>query len=105
MAHSTVAVALRRLEQAGLLERVRRQAGLVHHSNAYVFPKSGFQPQTTTAKKPNPLSARAVPVAAAAAEPLPIAVVLARVRAALRADHEAIVRNRAARQARHAAAG
>ena len=39
----------------------------------------------------------------AAAEPLPMAVALARVRAQLRADYEAIVRNRAARQARPAA--
>jgi DNA-binding transcriptional ArsR family regulator len=102
---STVAIALRRLEGAGILERVRRQVGMIRYSNAYRFrasetAKSGFQPQTTTTKKPNPLSARAVPAAAAAAEPLPMAVVLARVRAQLRADYEAILCNRAARPAR-----
>ena len=37
VARSTVAVALRRLEAAGLLERIRRQAGPVRSSNAYVF--------------------------------------------------------------------
>jgi DNA-binding transcriptional ArsR family regulator len=110
VARSTVAVALRRLEAAGLLERVRRQAGMIRYSNAYRFRasetvKSGFQPQTTTNQKPNPLSARAMPAAAASVEPLPMAVVLARIHAELHADYEAIVRNRAARQARHAAAG
>ncbi len=39
VARSTVAVALGRLETAGLLERIRRQVGLVRHSNAYVFPR------------------------------------------------------------------
>ena len=109
VARSTVTVALGRLEAAGLLERVRRQVGLIRHSNAYVFPrispKSEFRPQTHHRKKTEPLSARAVPAAAAAAagpEPLPMAVVLARVRVALRADYEAIVRTRAARQARPA---
>ena len=109
VARSTVAVALRRLEAAGLLERVRRQVGMTRFSNAYRFPtaevarsssetgKSGFRAQTTTTQKPNPLSARAVP--AATAEPLPMAVALARVPALLRADYGAIVRNRAARQA------
>jgi DNA-binding transcriptional ArsR family regulator len=109
VARSTVAVALRRLEAAGLLTRIRRQVGLIRHSNAYVFPrispKSEFRPQTHHQKKTEPLSARAVPATAAAAgpEPLPMAVTLARIRAALRADYEAIVRTRAARQARPAA--
>ena len=114
-ARSTVAVALGRLEAAGLLERVRRQVRMTRFSNAYRFPaaevvlsssetgKSEFRAQTTTNQKPNPLSARAVPAAAASVEPLPMAVALARVRAALRADYEAIVRTRAARQARPAA--
>ena len=99
VARSTVALALRRLEAAGLLERVRRQVGLVRFSNAYVFPKSEFRLETTT-KKTNSLSARAVPTAAAGPEPLPMAVVLARISAQLRADYEAILRNRAARQTR-----
>ncbi len=116
-ARSTVAVALGRLEAAGLLERVRRQVGMRRFSNAYRFPaaevapnpseagKSEFRAQTTTNQKPNPLSARAVPAAAARPEPLPMAVALARVRAELRADYEAILRNRAARQAAQAATG
>ena len=111
VARSTVAVALRRLEAAGLLERVRRQVGMVRYSNAYRFraapnpsetAKSKCRPQTTTNKKTEPLSARAVPAAAVAAEPLPIAVALARIRTALRADYEAILHNRAARLARQA---
>ncbi len=44
-----------------------------------------------------------MPAAVASPEPLPIAVVLARVRAELRADYEAIVRHRAARQAQQTA--
>ena len=96
-----MAVALRRLEAAGLLIWIRRRVGLIRYSNAYVFPKSEFRPQTTTYKKPNSLSARAVP----AAESLPMAVVLARIRAELRADYEAIVRGRAVRQARQATTG
>ena len=39
VARSTAAVALRRLEDAGLLTRIRRQVGLIRHSNAYVFPR------------------------------------------------------------------
>ena len=109
VARSTVAVALGRLEAAGLLERVRRQVGMRRFSNAYRFPaaeialnsnksgKSEFRLETTTTKKPNLLSASAVP--AATTELLPMAVVLARVRAELRADYEAIVRGRAARRA------
>ncbi len=112
VARSTVALALRRLEAAGILERVRRQVGMIRYSNAYRFrasetAKSECRPQTTTNKKTELPSARAVPTtpAAVAAAPLPMAVALARVRAELRADYEAIVRHRAARQARHAAAG
>ncbi len=109
VARSTAAVALRRLEDAGLLTRIRRQVGLIRHSNAYVFPrispKSECRPQTHHQKKTESLSARAVPAAAAAAEPLPMAVVLARIRTQLRADYEAIVHARAARQARLAATG
>ena len=37
VARSTVAVALKRLEEAGLIERIRRHCGRVRYSNAYVF--------------------------------------------------------------------
>ncbi len=104
VARSTVAVTLRRLEAAGLLTRIRRQVGPIRHSNAYVFPrispKSESRPQTHHQQKTEPLSASAVPATAAGPESLPMAVALARIRAALRADYEAIVRNRTARQAR-----
>ena len=79
VARSTVAVALRRLEAAGLLERVRRQVGAVRYSNAYRFvlagdarsgppglsdsAKSGFRAQTTNQQKTYPKSARSVPAA------------------------------------------
>ena len=109
VAPSTVAVALGRLEEGGLLERVRRQVGRVRHTNVYRFPaaealpnprvspKSGFRAQTTTNLKTNYPD-----------EPKPLdrdfmVTQLARVRAQLRADYETIVRNRAARQARPAA--
>ena len=111
VARSTVAVALRRLEAAGLLERVRRQVGTTRFSNAYRFAAaetalnpsetatSGFRGETTTyTKNTNLERARA---RAPGTEP-PMAVVLARIRARLRADYEAIVRNRIARQARQA---
>ncbi len=105
VARSTVAVALGRLEAAGLLERVRRQAGRVRYSNAYRFPaaetlpkprvspKSGFRAETTTNLKTNYLD-----------EPKPLSrdlmlAQLARVRAELRADYELIVRRRQAREA------
>jgi DNA-binding MarR family transcriptional regulator len=111
VARSTVAAALRRLEEAGLLERVRRQVGRVRYTNAYRFPaaealpnlrvspKSGFRLQTTTNLKTN-----------YPGEPKPTSrglmlAQLARVRAALRADYEAIVRHRAAREAHRAQAG
>lgn len=66
VARSTVAVALGRLEAAGLLERVRRQVGMTRFSNAYRFPaaevvlsssetgKSECRPQTRHQKKLNP---------------------------------------------------
>ncbi len=52
VARSTVAVALGRLEAAGLIVRTRRQAGAVRFTNAYAFKVSGTawsgsQPQTT----------------------------------------------------------
>ena len=100
VSRSTVAVALGRLEAAGLLERVRRQIGLVRYSNAYRFPaaetlpgprvspKSGFRAETTTNLKTNSYD-----------EPRPLSrasmmAQLDRVRAALRGDIEAIRRNR-----------
>ena len=108
VARSTVAVALGRLEAAGLLERVRRQAGRVRYTNAYRFPvaetlpeprispKSGFRAQTTTNLTTNYPD-----------EPKPLGrdlmlAQLARVRAELRADYLAIVSHRAARQAQPA---
>jgi predicted transcriptional regulator len=51
VARSTVAVALRRLEAAGILGRIRRQRGTLRWTNAYVFPWSRFRPQTTTREK------------------------------------------------------
>ena len=98
VARSTVAVALGRLEAAGLLARIRRQLGTVRWSNAYVFPKSENRPQTTTSLKTT-IPAGAEPCA------VPTAVTLARVKAALRGDYERLLRARAARQARQAAAG
>ena len=53
VARSTAAVALGRLEAAGLLTRIRRQVGLIRFSNAYVFPKSEFRSETTTTLKTN----------------------------------------------------
>ncbi len=53
VARSTVAVALARLEAAGLIVRTRRQAGAVRFTNAYAFKASetawsDSRPQTTT---------------------------------------------------------
>jgi DNA-binding IclR family transcriptional regulator len=53
VARSTVAVALERLEAAGLIVRTRRQVGVVRFTNAYAFtasetPWSESRPQTTT---------------------------------------------------------
>ena len=45
VSRSTVAVALGRLEAAGLLERVRRQAGRVRYTNAYRFPAAETLPK------------------------------------------------------------
>ncbi len=47
VARSTVAVALGRLEAAGLLTRIRRQVGRVRYSNAYLFPFSAPNPSKT----------------------------------------------------------
>ncbi len=105
VSRSTVAVALGRLEAAGLLERVRRQVGRVRYTNAYRFPaaetlpkprvspKSGFRAETTTNLKTN-YPGEAQPLG----RDLMLAQ-LAHVRAALRADYEAIVRRREARAA------
>jgi DNA-binding MarR family transcriptional regulator len=51
VARATVAVALRRLEAAGILDRIRRQRGTRRWTNAYIFPWSRFRPQTTTKQK------------------------------------------------------
>jgi DNA-binding transcriptional ArsR family regulator len=115
VARSTVAVALQRLEAAGLLTRIRRQAGRVRYTNAYRFPaaetlpkpsvspKSGFRTQTTTNLTTN-YPAGIQPRSGLTDEPKPTSrglmlTQLARVRAALREDYEAIVRNRRARAA------
>ena len=113
-ARSTVAVALGRLEAAGLLERVRRQVGMTRFSNAYRFPaaeaasnrnktsKSEFRAQTTTTQKPKPyreLSTDAGPTAwRGLCNETP-----AEARAFARVTIEAIRRTRAARQAQQAA--
>ncbi len=114
-ARSTVAVALGRLEAAGLVERVRRQVGMRRFSNAYRFPaaeaalnpsetgESGFRAQTTTNLKIN-YPASTSPRSSPTDEPKPpsrglMIAQLARVRAALREDYEAIVRGRRARAA------
>ena len=93
VARSTVAVALRRLEAAGLLERVRRQVGLRRFTNAYVFRKSENQPQTTNKLKTPESKRRANPF-------VPDSLTPAEARAALRADYQRLVAVRAARQAR-----
>jgi DNA-binding transcriptional ArsR family regulator len=67
VARSTVAVALKRLEMAGLLERVRRQSGMVRWTNTYVFgkanesSKSGSRPQTTNRPIEQPKGAKTRP--------------------------------------------
>ena len=81
VARSTVSEALRRLEAAGLVERVRRQVGTIRSSNAYAFltlgepgagapgenprilASSGYQPVRTNYQKTNPENARSVPPA------------------------------------------
>ncbi len=110
-ARSTVAVALRRLEDAGLLERVRRQLGRVRYSNAYRFkaaeiPKSEFPPQTTTNKKPNSqreLSTGPAATGLTAAWRRLCDETPAEARAAALATIEAIRRTRAARWVQQAA--
>ena len=109
VARGSVGPALRRLEDAELIVRHRRQVGCIRHSNAYVIcdpgavpdprgtPKNKARPETSTNQKTKPPRARFVPAAGGA--PLPMAAALARIRASLRADYEAILRNRAARQA------
>jgi DNA-binding MarR family transcriptional regulator len=61
VARSTVAVALQRLEAAGLLERIRRQAGSVRASNAYVFRLVQISAPNHLPKNNNPQSAKSVP--------------------------------------------
>ncbi len=101
---STVAVALGRLEAAGLVERVRRQVGRVRYSNAYCFPaaealprprvspKSGFRAETTTNLKTNPY--HELPTGSPGRRPC--AETPAEARAAALATIEAIRRRRAA---------
>jgi hypothetical protein len=65
VARSTVAVALTRLDAAGLVVRTRRQAGAVRFTNAYAFKTSetawsGSRPQTTNQTK-KPKTARMRP--------------------------------------------
>ena len=66
VARSTVAVALARLEAAGLIVRTRRQAGMTRWTNAYAFNvsesgKSGSRPQTTTKPSEQPKTAKIGP--------------------------------------------
>ena len=63
---STVAVALARLEAAGLIARTRRQAGMTRRTNAYAFNvsesgKSSSRPQTTNRPFEQPKTARRGP--------------------------------------------
>jgi DNA-binding transcriptional ArsR family regulator len=67
VARSTVAVALARLEAAGLIVRTRRQAGAVRFTNAYSFTASetawsGSRPLTTTRPIEQPKIAKIGPV-------------------------------------------
>ena len=66
VARSTVAVALARLEAAGLVGRTRRQAGAVRFTNAYAFTAgetawSESRPPTTTKPVEQPKTARTGP--------------------------------------------
>ena len=66
VARSTVAVALARLEAAGLIVRTRRQSGMTRWTNAYAFNisesgKSGSRLQTTTKPLEQPKSAKTGP--------------------------------------------
>jgi DNA-binding MarR family transcriptional regulator len=60
VARSTAAVALGRLEAAGLLTRIRRQVGLVRYSNAYRFPAAETLPGPRIS--PNTASRRTIHV-------------------------------------------
>ena len=115
VARGSVGPALWRLENAELIVRHRRQVGCIRYSNAYVIcdpgavpsprgtPKNKAWSKNPTNQKTEPLGAKTMP--ATVGEPPPMAIVLARVRAALRADYEAIVRHRAERLARQTTAG
>ena len=92
VSRSTVAVALGRLEAAGLLTRVRRQVGLIRLSNVYLFPKSEFRSETTTTLKTN--SYRELPTGSPGRRPC--AETPAEARAAALATIEAIRRRRSA---------
>jgi predicted transcriptional regulator len=66
VARSTVAMALKRLEAAGLVVRTRRQAGTVRFTNAYAFKASETawsesRLQTTTRLLEQPRTARTGP--------------------------------------------
>jgi DNA-binding MarR family transcriptional regulator len=66
VARSTVAIALARLEAAGLIVRIRRQAGMTRWTNSYAFnvnenSKSGSRPQTTTKPLEQPKTAKTGP--------------------------------------------
>ncbi len=66
VARSTVAVALARLEAAGLIVRTRRQSGMTRWTNAYAFNvsesgKSGSRPPTTTKPIEQPKPAKMGP--------------------------------------------
>ena len=67
VSRSTVAVALARLEEAGLISRTRRQAGAVRFTNAYGFRASQTawsesRPQTTNQSLEQPKNAKTGPV-------------------------------------------
>ena len=67
VARSTVAVALKRLEGAGLIIRTRRQVGVVRFTNAYAFKASETawsesRSQTTTKPFEQPKTAKIGPV-------------------------------------------
>jgi DNA-binding MarR family transcriptional regulator len=66
VSRSTLAKALKRLEEAGLLVRTRRQEGTVRFTNAYSFKLSKTawsesRPQTTNKPIEQPKNAKSVP--------------------------------------------
>ena len=61
VARSTVAVALKRLEEAGLIERIRRHCGRVRHSNAYVLRLVQISAANHQPKNYHSVSAKSVP--------------------------------------------